>query len=91
MEALILVAENGDPTMLARIGVMRASNRHATPLEEGGSATGVLITDNSEIQQKGHDRMTTRTRSSWHSVAPSATLLTKQGDIETILKRRKKI
>ena len=28
MEALILVAETGGPTMLARIGVMRASNRH---------------------------------------------------------------
>ena len=28
-EALILVAENGGPTMLARIGVMRALNRHA--------------------------------------------------------------
>ena len=27
MEALILVAENGGPTMLARIGVMRALNR----------------------------------------------------------------
>ena len=28
MEALILVAERGGSTMLARIGVMRASNRH---------------------------------------------------------------
>jgi hypothetical protein len=28
MRALILVAENGGPTMLARIGVMRALNRH---------------------------------------------------------------
>ena len=28
MEALILVAENGGPTMLARVGVMRALNRH---------------------------------------------------------------
>ena len=28
MEALILVAENGGPTMLPRIGVMRALNRH---------------------------------------------------------------
>ncbi|WP_347335909.1 hypothetical protein [Bradyrhizobium murdochi] len=28
MKALILVAENGGPTMLARIGVMRALNRH---------------------------------------------------------------
>jgi hypothetical protein len=28
MHALILVAENGGPTMLARIGVMRALNRH---------------------------------------------------------------
>ena len=27
MEALILVAETGGPTMLARIGVMRALNR----------------------------------------------------------------
>ncbi|MCP3465647.1 MULTISPECIES: hypothetical protein [unclassified Bradyrhizobium] len=28
MEALILVAEQGGPTMLARIGIMRALNRH---------------------------------------------------------------
>jgi hypothetical protein len=28
MEALILVAESGGPTMLARIGVVRALNRH---------------------------------------------------------------
>jgi hypothetical protein len=28
MEALILVAERGGPTMLARIGVMRALNCH---------------------------------------------------------------
>jgi hypothetical protein len=28
MQALLLVAENGGPTMLARIGVMRALNRH---------------------------------------------------------------
>jgi hypothetical protein len=28
MEALILVAETGGPTMLARIGIMRALNRH---------------------------------------------------------------
>lgn len=28
MEALILVAESDGPTMLARIGVMRALNRH---------------------------------------------------------------
>jgi len=28
MEALILVAESGGPTMFARIGVMRALNRH---------------------------------------------------------------
>ena len=28
MEALILVAENGGPTMFARIGVMRGLNRH---------------------------------------------------------------
>ncbi|NOJ40894.1 hypothetical protein HCN58_14995 [Bradyrhizobium sp. WSM 1791] len=28
MEALILVVESGGPTMLARIGVMRALNRH---------------------------------------------------------------
>jgi hypothetical protein len=27
-EALLLVAERGGPTMLARIGVMRALNRH---------------------------------------------------------------
>jgi hypothetical protein len=28
MEALLLVAENGRPPMFARIGVMRALNRH---------------------------------------------------------------
>ena len=28
MEALILIAETGGPTMLARIGVMRALNRY---------------------------------------------------------------
>jgi hypothetical protein len=28
MEALILVAETGGPTMFARIGIMRALNRH---------------------------------------------------------------
>jgi hypothetical protein len=28
MEALLLVAERGGPTMLARIGIMRALNRH---------------------------------------------------------------
>jgi hypothetical protein len=28
MEALILVAESGGPTMLARIGIMRSLNRH---------------------------------------------------------------
>lgn len=31
MQALILVAERGGPTMLARIGVMRAINRHYVP------------------------------------------------------------
>ena len=28
MKALILVASSGGPTMLARIGIMRALNRH---------------------------------------------------------------
>ncbi|WP_342739552.1 hypothetical protein [Bradyrhizobium sp. B117] len=31
MEALILVAENGGPVIKARIGVMRALNRHYVP------------------------------------------------------------
>jgi hypothetical protein len=31
MQALILVAESGGPTMLARIGVIRALNRHDVP------------------------------------------------------------
>ncbi|MBW5438582.1 hypothetical protein FXB41_28610 [Bradyrhizobium canariense] len=31
MEALILVAERGGPTMFARIGIMRALNRHHVP------------------------------------------------------------
>ena len=34
MEALILVAERGGPTMLARIGGMRALNRHHQPAPE---------------------------------------------------------
>jgi hypothetical protein len=32
MEALLLVVEHGGPTMLARIGVMRALNRHVVPV-----------------------------------------------------------
>jgi hypothetical protein len=37
MKALILVATSGGPTMLARIGIMRALNRHAeSPLETSG-------------------------------------------------------
>ena len=36
MEALILIAEGGGPTMLARIGVMSALNRHVVvPLNPG--------------------------------------------------------
>jgi hypothetical protein len=31
MEALVLVAERGGPTMFARAGVMRALNRHYIP------------------------------------------------------------
>ncbi len=31
MEALILVAEGGGPTPFARIGIMRALNRHYVP------------------------------------------------------------
>ncbi|MDH2343244.1 hypothetical protein [Bradyrhizobium sp. SSUT77] len=31
MQALILVAESGGPTMFARIGIMRALNRHYVP------------------------------------------------------------
>ncbi|MCK1337307.1 hypothetical protein IVB38_15030 [Bradyrhizobium sp. 38] len=31
MESLILVAEGGGPTLFARIGVMRALNRHYVP------------------------------------------------------------
>lgn len=31
MEALILVAEGGGPTVFARIGIMRALNRHYVP------------------------------------------------------------
>lgn len=33
MEALILAAENGGPTMMARIGVMRVLNRHVEPVD----------------------------------------------------------
>ncbi|WP_338060333.1 hypothetical protein [Bradyrhizobium valentinum] len=39
MEALILVAENGGPTMLARIGVMRALNLgHVREFTEPGKS-----------------------------------------------------
>jgi len=39
MEALILVAENGGPTRLARIGVMRALNRgHVREFTEQGAS-----------------------------------------------------
>ncbi|WP_256808140.1 hypothetical protein [Bradyrhizobium sp. Bra64] len=31
MEALILVSEGGGPTMFARIGIVRALNRHYVP------------------------------------------------------------
>jgi hypothetical protein len=40
MEALLLVAEHNGPTMLARIGVMRALNRHVeTVFESSGKKT----------------------------------------------------
>jgi hypothetical protein len=40
MKALILVATTGGPTMLARIGIMRALNRHAeSQLETSGKKT----------------------------------------------------
>ncbi len=32
MQALILVATSGGPTMFARIGIMRALNRHVEPV-----------------------------------------------------------
>jgi hypothetical protein len=35
MQALLLVAEHGGPTMLARIGVMRALNRNVERVDEG--------------------------------------------------------
>ncbi len=35
MKALLLVAEHGGPTMLARMGVMRALNRHVERVFEG--------------------------------------------------------
>ena len=31
MEALIMVAEGGGPTMFARVGILRALNRHHAP------------------------------------------------------------
>jgi hypothetical protein len=44
MEALILVAERGGPTMMARIGVMRALNRprrvRVQPRSQGGALAG---------------------------------------------------
>jgi hypothetical protein len=40
MQALLLVAEHGDDPMLARIGVMRALNRHVVPVfESSGKKT----------------------------------------------------
>jgi hypothetical protein len=50
MEALILVAESGGPTMFARIGIARALNRHVervfnptgkTIIGDGGSWHGI--------------------------------------------------
>jgi hypothetical protein len=35
MEALLLVVERGGPTMFARIGVMRALNRHVGRVNSG--------------------------------------------------------
>jgi hypothetical protein len=37
IEALILVATKGGPTMLARIGIMRALNRHVERVSESSS------------------------------------------------------
>jgi len=31
MQAVLLVADRGEPTMLARIGIMRTLNRHQVP------------------------------------------------------------
>ncbi|MET4170343.1 hypothetical protein ABIB99_001418 [Bradyrhizobium sp. LA6.1] len=44
MEALILVAEGGGPTMFTHIGVMRALNRHDVPElnPKGKSPTGAV-------------------------------------------------
>jgi hypothetical protein len=40
MEALLIVAEQGGPTMFARIGVMLALNRHVVPMfESSGKKT----------------------------------------------------
>jgi hypothetical protein len=36
IEVLMLIAEHGGPTMMARIGMMRALHRHDEPAEEAG-------------------------------------------------------
>lgn len=46
MEALILVADLGGPTMFARIGIMRALNRHvimAASANSGGMSGSSVI------------------------------------------------
>ena len=42
MEALLLVAELGGPTMFARIGVMRALNRHVRARVQSGSRKTII-------------------------------------------------
>jgi hypothetical protein len=64
MEALILVATLGGPTMFARIGVMRALNRHVKPPHNSArhpdrfprevtAVTGNLVTGSSENPLRG--------------------------------------
>jgi hypothetical protein len=65
MEALILVVESGGPTMFARIGVMRALNRHVER---------VFDPDRKEHRWGRHklarDRLVAAIASAWQSTDP---------------------
>lgn len=55
MEALILVAERGGPTLFARIGVMRALNRHYVPAVKPEGKTAALGAAQAEEGSVGDD------------------------------------
>jgi putative transposase len=67
MEALLLVAESGGPTMFARIGVMRALNRHV----EREFKPKMVVSDNgSELTSNAILTWADQARVEWHYIAP---------------------